>query len=170
MGHPIGWWQLRKGPMPVLEIAVTDPRRPEIVQLVRAHLDFANLHSPPEDVHALDLEALVSDDITFYSATVDGEVRAMGALRELDESHGELKSMHTAAAARGTGLGRAMVEHLLSVARDRGYRRVSLETGSMDAFVPSRNLYKSFGFEECPPFAGYVESSYSVCMTLEISP
>ena len=156
--------------MPAPEIEVTDPHRPEIVRLVRAHLDFANLHSPPEDVHALDLDALAADDITFYSGSVDGEVVAMGALRELDESHGELKSMHTAEPARGTGLGRAMVEHLLDVARHRGYRRVSLETGSMDAFVPSRNLYKSLGFEECPPFADYVESSYSVCMTMEINP
>ena len=152
------------------EIVATDPLQPDVVELVRAHLSFANTHSPREDVHALDLEALTADDITFFAARVGDRVVGMGALRELDADHGELKSMHTAESARGMGVGRSMVRHLLDVARSRGYKRVSLETGTMAAFAPSRSLYQSFGFEDCPPFADYTDSPNSVCMTLSLSP
>jgi putative acetyltransferase len=149
-----------------LVIALDDPRAEDVRALLERHLAFAHEHSPPEDVHALAVDGLVDPAITFFSARRDGELVAVGALKELDETHGELKSMHTAHAARGNGVGRRMLAHLLDVARARGYRRVSLETGSMEAFVPARSLYERAGFEPCPPFAAYPDSPNSICMTL----
>src|SRR4051812_15515492 len=145
-----------------------DPLRDDVRRLLDTHLRFAYTQSPPEDVYALDAEALVADDITFFSIREDGHLRAVGALRELDRMHVELKSMHTAAAARGRGLGTTMLEHLLRVARERGYHRVSLETGTTDAFDPARRLYESVGFAKCEPFGDYRASPYSVCMTLSL--
>jgi putative acetyltransferase len=147
-------------------IAIDDPRADDIRALLDRHLVFANAHSPPEDVHALDLNGLLSPAVTFFSARRDGELLGVGALKELDETHGEVKSMHTAEAARGRGVGRAMVDHLVSLARQRGYRQVSLETGSMEAFAPARALYLSAGFTPCGPFAAYQLSPNSTFMTL----
>ena len=95
-------------------------------------------------------------------------VVGVGALKELGAGHGEVKSMHTAAAARGQGVARAVLVHLLAVAAERGYARVSLETGSTDAFVPARTLYESVGFRRCEPFAQYTVNDFSVCMTLDL--
>jgi len=135
--------------------------------LLERHLAFANAHSPPEDVHALDLGGLLDANITFFTLRRNGELLGIAALKMLDAEHAEVKSMHTAEAARGRGVGRAMVEHLLAVARARGVRRVSLETGTMAAFTPARSLYTRVGFEPCEPFGEYWQSPYSVCMTLE---
>jgi len=151
-----------------LEIELDDPRADDVVALLERHLAFANDHTPPEDVHALDLDGLLDPAVTFYSARRERRLLAIGALKELDDAHGELKSMHTVEEARGQGVGRAMVDHLLGVARHRGYRRVSLETGSMDAFVPARSLYDRSGFTPCEPFGDYVESRNSAFMTLVI--
>jgi putative acetyltransferase len=106
--------------------------------------------------------------VTFFSARLDGELLGVGALKHLDDSHAELKSMHTVEAARCRGVGRAMVDHLLSVAADRNCRRVSLETGTMDAFVPARALYTKLGFAPCEPFGEYIASPSSTCMTINI--
>jgi len=146
-------------------ISLDDPRADDVVALLERHLAFANHHSPPEDVHALDLDGLAAPDISFYSCRVDGRLVGIGALRMLDPHHAELKSMHTAEEARGRGVARAMVEHLLAEARRRGVRRASLETGTPAAFAPARALYASFGFEPCEPFGSYVVSPFSVCMT-----
>lgn len=143
-----------------------DPRRDDVRALLATHVAFSFAQTPPEDSFALDAEALVDPSITFYSARSDGQLLAVGALKELDETHGELKSMHTAEEARRQGLGRAMLGHLLDVARQRGYRRVSLETGLQDAFVGARALYSSAGFTPCEPFGEYVDSATSFCMTL----
>ena len=153
-----------------VEIAVDDPRWDDIRDLLATHLAFARASSPPADVHALDLDGLCAPDVTFFSARRDGLLVGVGALKELDEAHGEVKSMHTAASARGSGVARAMLDHLLGVARKRRYRRVSLETGTMEVFTPARALYASAGFVRCDPFNGYWESPNSVCMTLELSP
>lgn len=150
----------------VVELA--DPREPDITDLLTTHLAFANEHSPPEHVHALDIDGLTADDVSFYSLREDGALMAVGALREIDPTHGEIKSMHTASAARGRGVGRDMLNHLLDVARVRGYERVSLETGTMDAFAPARRLYESAGFQVTPPFGPYWENEYSLCMTLDL--
>ena len=153
--------------MPGLVIVEDDPGAPDVRALLARHLEFAHLHSPPEDVYALDSEALRRDvEVTFFSARLDGEVVGVGALRRLDSAHAEIKSMHTTAAARGRGVGRAVLTQLLQVARERGFERVSLETGTMAAFAPARALYASAGFAACLPFAGYRASPNSVCMTL----
>jgi putative acetyltransferase len=150
-------------------ITPDDPRSPDVRTLLVRHLAFANEHSPPEDVHALDIEGLLHPSISFFSYRVEGEVLGVGALKHLDDSHAELKSMHTSHVARGRGVGRALLDHLLRIARERGYQRVSLETGTMDAFAPARALYTKAGFVSCPPFNGYWDSPNSVCMTLELT-
>jgi putative acetyltransferase len=151
-----------------LTIAIDDPRAEDVQALVARHLAFANEHSPPEDVHALGLSGLTDEDVTFFTLRRDRELLGMGALRELDPAHGELKSMHTAVEARGEGLGAAMLTHLLAVARRRGYRRVSLETGSMAAFAPARRLYERAGFTSCEAFGDYNPSRNSTYMTLAL--
>lgn len=151
-------------------ISIEDPRSPDVIALLDTHLAFAHSTSPPEDVHALDIDGLVSPDVTFFSLRDSGTLLGVGALRELDATHGEIKSMHTAEVARGQGVGRALLDHLLSTARSRGYTRVSLETGTMDGFAAARSLYVKAGFEECPPFASYFVSPHSVCMTLQLGP
>ncbi|MBK8725176.1 MAG: GNAT family N-acetyltransferase [Holophagaceae bacterium] len=128
--------------------------------------------SPPGSVHALDLEALRGPHISFWSVSTgdgpDAELMGCGALKELDPSHGEIKSMRTADAHRGKGVARAMLAHILAEARARGYTRVSLETGAQAEFEPARRLYASHGFSTCPPFGHYREDPHSVFMTMEI--
>jgi putative acetyltransferase len=153
-----------------LVIGPDRPDAPDVAALIGRHRAFALAHSPAEEVFALDTDGLASADITCFSAHLDGVLVAVGALRELDARHGEIKSMHTAEAARGGGAGRAVLRHLLAEARRRGYRRVSLETGSMEAFLPARSLYASEGFELCAPFADYQASPNSVCMTRTLEP
>ena len=121
--------------------------------------------SPPESVHALDLDALRHPGITFWTIWSDGVLLGCGALKELDPVHGEIKSMRTAPGHRRRGAGRAMLDHIIAEARKRAYRRLSLETGSMAAFVPAHRLYASSGFEFCGPFADYREDPNSVFMT-----
>lgn len=152
------------------QISIEDPRTPDVVALLETHLAFARATSPPEDVHALDVDGLASDDVTFFALRDSGTLLGVGALRELDTTHGEIKSMHTAQIARGNGVGRTILEHLLAAAVSRGYSRVSLETGTMDEFAAARALYARAGFEDCPPFADYFDSPNSVCMTLELIP
>ena len=112
-----------------LRLAPDDPRADDVHELLERHLSFARMATPPAHVFALDAEGRLDQTVTYFSARRDGVLLGVGALKELDPSHGELKSMHTVEAARGQGVGRAMVEHLLSVAERRRYRRVSLETG-----------------------------------------
>jgi putative acetyltransferase len=146
-------------------IGVDDPTRDDVRSLLEQHLGFARAVTPPEDVHALDLDGLLEPTITFFSLRVDGELLGVGAIKQLDDRHAELKSMHTAVAARRRGVGRAIVEHLLAVAAERGVRRVSLETGSGDAFAPARALYAGAGFAPCGPFGDYRPSPNSAYMT-----
>jgi putative acetyltransferase len=147
-------------------VASDDPRSVDVRALLEAHLTFAREQSPPEDVHALDVDGLTAADVSFFSVREDGRLLGVGALKVLDAEHAEIKSMHTAAAARGRGVARVMLDHLLDLARARGCTRVSLETGTMEAFAPARALYASAGFEVCEPFGDYWESPHSVCMTL----
>ena len=147
-------------------IGTDDPRADDVRELLLRHLDYMASQSPPENVFALDVDGLLDPAVTFYSCRRQGRLLAVGALKELDGEHGELKSMHTAREARGTGIGRAMLTHLIGVARERGYRRLSLETGSMAGFAPARSLYASAGFSQCGPFAGYPDTEFSTFMTL----
>jgi putative acetyltransferase len=151
-------------------IAVDDPRAHDVRALLRRHLEFTTSQSPPEDMHALDVSGLLDPAVTFLSCRRDGELLAIGALRQLGHRHAEIKSMHTAEAARGLGLGRAMLDRLIALARERGCTRVSLETGSMAAFGAARALYASAGFTECGPFADYTISVNSTFMTLLVDP
>jgi putative acetyltransferase len=148
-----------------LVITTDDPRRADVIALLAQHLAFARATTPPDLVFALDVDGLVDPSITFCSARRDGSLEGIGALKELDAGHGELKSMHTAAAARGRGVARAIVDHLVDLGRSRGYRRISLETGSQAEFEPARTLYGRAGFRVCGPFSTYPDSASSVFMT-----
>jgi putative acetyltransferase len=151
-------------------ISIDDPRADDVRALLGRHLAFANEHSEPEDIYALDVDGLLDPAVTFVSYRADGELLGVAALKRIDDEHAEIKSMHTAEAARGRGIGRALVEHLVGVARESGYRRVSLETGSGPAFAPARNLYASAGFAPCGPFGDYRPSAASAYMTRSIAP
>lgn len=154
-----------------MRIEIDDLSRPEIHALLAEHLRHMHELSPPESVHALDLGGLQAADVTFWSVWDEGGVLAgCGALKQLSPRHGEVKSMRTPAGRRRQGAGRAVLAHIVDEARRRGYRRLSLETGSMAAFAPAQRLYESFGFTYCGPFAGYVEDPNSVFMTLELQP
>jgi len=152
-----------------LVIAVEDPRTDDVRALLATHLAFAREVTPPEGVFALDIDGLLDPSVTFFSARRDGELVGVGALKELDASHAELKSMHTVAAVRRQGVGRALVQHLLAVAADRDYKRVSLETGTEDAFVPARAFYSTLSFTPCERFGPYVNSPTSACMTIALT-
>ena len=151
-----------------MRIEVDDLTRPEIHALLEEHL--ANMYeiSPPESVHALDLSKLRSRDITFWSVWDGTTLVGCGALKEMTPTEGEIKSMRTPKSLRRRGAGRAVLTHIIDEAKRRGYRRLSLETGSQEEFVPARRLYGSFGFVECGPFGDYKLDPYSVFMTLEI--
>jgi putative acetyltransferase len=151
-----------------LEIIVDDLSGREVRELLREHVQSMHLHSPPESVHALDVEGLRGVGVTFWTVWEGGELLGCGALKELDRGHGEIKSMRTAAGHLRKGVARRMVAHILAEARRRGYRRVSLETGSAEAFLPARRLYESCGFAYCGPFDGYVLDPFSVFMTREL--
>ncbi len=155
------------GVAPVV-IDATDPRVDDVLALLERHLAFVRGASPPEDVHALDLQGLLDPEVTLFSARCGARLLAIGAVKDLDEAGAELKCMHTAEEARGQGVGRAMLSHLIGVARARGHRRVSLETGSMGAFAPARALYESAGFTPCGPFGDYSPSPNSTHLTLNL--
>jgi putative acetyltransferase len=148
-----------------MEIRMDDLRGPEIAQLLREHLRDLALHSPPESMHALDLAALRKPGIMFWSAWQGAELLGCGALKELDSRHGEIKSMRTAAPHLRKGVAAAILSHILEEAARRSYRRLSLETGSGEAFAPAQSLYARFGFRPCGPFADYVLDPFSVFMT-----
>jgi putative acetyltransferase len=151
-----------------IEVKLDDLTGPEIAGLLKEHLRNMAEQSPPESVHALSLEKLRRPEITFWSAWDDGELLGCGALKELNPQHGEIKSMRTAAKHRRKGVAATILDHILGEASRRGYRRVSLETGSMNAFAPAHNLYTKFGFIACAPFADYIEDPNSVFMTKEL--
>lgn len=149
-------------------IQIDDPARPDVRALLEEHLRNMYELSPPESVHALDIQALQGPEITFWTVRDGDLLLGCGALKELDAIHGEIKSMRTPNHLRRRGAGRAVLAHLISVARERGYRRLSLETGSMESFAPAQRLYESFGFVPCPPFADYRLDPYSLFMTLSL--
>lgn len=149
-------------------IKVDDLSSPEIHALLNEHLQDMYSLSPPESVHALDLEKLRAPEITFWSAWDGSLLLGCGALKALDSKHGEIKSMRTPAALRGKGAGRAILIHIIEIAKARSYERLSLETGSMKAFKPAQRLYESFGFQYCGPFDNYVDDPNSVFMSLNL--
>ncbi len=151
-----------------MQIRRDDLIGPDIRVLLEEHLANMRAISPPESVHALDLAALRRSYITFWTVWSGVDLLGCGALRELTPKHGEVKSMRTALAHRQKGVARAMLAHLLSEARTRGYERLSQETGTQAPFVPAHRLYESAGFVRCAPFGDYTDDPNSVFMTLQL--
>jgi len=146
-------------------IKVDDLRGPEVAQLLNEHLQDMYAASPPESVHALDLNKLRQPEITFWSVWDGNQLAGCAAIKELDSDHAEIKSMRTANAYRGKGVAVKIMEHILDVAAERNYQRLSLETGPQEFFTPARKLYERFGFEYCGPFGDYEKDPYSTFMT-----
>jgi putative acetyltransferase len=152
-----------------LVIRVDDLGGLEIRALLEEHLRHMLEITPPQSVHALGIEALRRPDITFWTVWSKGELLGCGALKELTPAHGEVKSMRTISSRRRTGVGRTLLAHIVAEARSRNYWHLSLETGSMDAFLPARGLYESAGFAYCGPFGEYTDDPNSVFMTLALA-
>jgi len=124
--------------------------------------------TPQEYVFAFDAKKLQTPGVTFWTAWNDEVLLGCAALKELSATEGELKSMRTPERLRGRGVGRALLNHVLEVARQRGYRQLFLETGSHPAFLPAQTLYRSVGFRECGPFGAYQDNRFSVFMSLSL--
>lgn len=148
-----------------MDIIIDDLANGQVIGLLEEHLSDMYAISPPESVHALDVERLRSPDITFFSGWVEERLYGCLAMKQLTSQHIELKSMRTSQFARNSGVASALLTHALAVARAKGFQRVSLETGSQAFFKPARNLYKKFGFCYCGPFADYQEDPHSRFMT-----
>jgi putative acetyltransferase len=151
--------------MRIVEGGLNDPR---VVELLHAHVTRARAETAPGSAHALDLSGLRAPEVTFWSAREGEAVVCVGALKQLSADHGEVKSVYTAEAARGRGVGSAMLRHIMAAARARGMARLSLETGSWPYFEPARALYARHGFVECAPFGDYRPDPNSVFMTLAL--
>jgi putative acetyltransferase len=151
--------------MHIIEGGLDDPR---VVELLHTHRARARAETAPGSAYALDVSGLRAPDVTFWSAWEGDAVVGIGALKRLSGDHGEVKSMHTAEAARGRGVGSAMLRHIMAAARARGMSRLSLETGSWPYFAPARALYARQGFVGCPPFGDYQPDPNSTFMTLTL--
>jgi putative acetyltransferase len=151
-----------------LLIKKDDLTGPEIRALLETHFAGMLANSPEGSCHFLDFDGLNAPDVTFWSIWDGDSLAGCGALKELDAEHGEIKSMRTHANHSRKGVGAMMLTHIISEARERGYRRLSLETGSTEAFIPALAMYEAHGFEFCPPFGEYVEDPFSRFMTLAI--
>ncbi|NVD08351.1 GNAT family N-acetyltransferase [Vibrio sp. JPW-9-11-11] len=151
-----------------MEIKIDDLSGGEVIELLEEHLADMYATSPPESVHALDVDALKSPDITFFSGWVNGEIQGCLAIKQLTPRHVELKSMRTSNSSRKSGVATKLLTHALNTAIDKGYRKVSLETGTQQFFQPARNLYEKFGFTYCEPFANYELDPHSHFMTREL--
>lgn len=154
----------------MIRIDRDNPGRPEVQQLLIEHLTDMFATSPAESVHALDSAALSGPAITFWTARENAALLGCGALKQLGQGEGEIKSMRTAAHARGQGIATLLLAHILAEARLNGYDRLYLETGSQDFFAPARRLYQRHGFSICPPFADYGDDPNSIYMTLALDP
>jgi putative acetyltransferase len=152
----------------MFDIAAENPQQDDLSELLLEHLHFCHSVTPSESVFALDIAALTTPDITVYAVRNNGALVGVGALRVLDPSHGELKSMHTRSEFRGQGVARALVESIILSARAMGIKRLSLETGNHQPFDAARRLYSSLGFRECEVFGDYAPSPISVYMTRDI--
>ena len=149
-------------------IVKDDLSGPEVADLLRLHLDEMHQWSPACKVHALPLERLREPDVAFWSAWDGERLAAVGALKELGAGRGELKSMRAAPEYRGKGAGEAILLHLMSEARERGYTWLGLETGVPEPFLPARRLYEKHGFAECAAFGDYVSDDFSLCMSRDL--
>jgi putative acetyltransferase len=142
--------------------------REDVRLLLAFHFEEMRSMSPPEACHVLPVDALRDPAVTLWALRERQSLLGLGALKALGEGHGEVKSMRTAPGARGRGAGTAMLLHIMAEARSRGYRRLSLETGSTAAFQPALRLYARHGFEPCGPFGEYHPSPFTVFLTREL--
>lgn len=147
-----------------LQIREDDLRGKKIAALLQEHLEDMKAITPPESVHALDLDKLRSPDITFWTVWSGENLLGCGALKELDLRNGEIKSMRTANAHRRRGIASKILEHIIKEAQLRGYDCLNLETGALAEFAPARALYQQHGFEYRSPFAKYTDDPNSVFM------
>ena len=148
-----------------LDICIDDLTDLRIAAFLEEHLADMRAVSPPESKHALDLAGLQRPEVTFWSVWSDSALVGCGAIKRLDASHAELKSMRTSARHRRSGIAARLLAHILAEARRRGFERLSLETGSMPFFAPARALYAAYGFEPCAPFGDYRPDPNSVLMS-----
>ncbi len=151
-----------------MEIRVDDLSGSEIAEFLEEHIKDMKAVSLPESKHALDLEGLRKPEITFWTVWDGSSLIGCGAIKELDANHAEVKSMRTSVPQRGKGVASMLLQYILNEAKLRGYRRISLETGSIPFFEPARNLYKKYGFKNCAPFSTYKEDRNSVFMEKEL--
>ena len=149
-------------------IKIDDLTDKRTIELINTHLAGMAENSPAESIHALNVKGLKQDNITFYSAWEDNEIMGCGALKELTPIHGEVKSMRTAEKYLRKGVASAMLHHIINEAKMRGYKKLSIETGSMEAFKPAHRLYESFGFTYCEPFDNYLDDPNSLFMTINL--
>jgi putative acetyltransferase len=156
------------GPSSGLTFEIGEFEREDVQQLLAFHFEQMRSMSPADACHVLPIEALRDPAITFWSLRDGQRLLTIGALKRLDREHGEIKSMRTAPDALGRGAGTAMLRHMVEEARSRGYRRLSLETGSTEAFKPALRLYASHGFKPCQAFAGYRPSLFTCFLTTEL--
>jgi putative acetyltransferase len=152
-----------------MEIKIDDLSGPEIARFLEEHIKDMRSVSPPESKHALDVDGLRKPEITFWTVWDHGQLVGCGALREIDATHGEIKSMRTSPLARGKGVASLMLQHLIDEGRKRNYKRLSLETGAMPFFKPAHALYAKFGFVPCAPFLPYKEDPNSLFLSKELS-
>jgi len=147
-----------------MDIRVDELKNKDVISLLQEHHEDMLSHSPPESVHALDLSALEAPNITFWSLWLDNKLAGVGALKEIDKAHGEIKSMRTSTDHLRKGVAGKLLSYIINQANIRSYKRLSLETGTMDVFLPAQKLYQQFGFKECEPFGNYKEDPYSMFM------
>jgi len=148
-----------------MKIKIDNLESPKVEKLLQEHHDDMLKHSPPESVHALDLSSLKAPEVTFWTAWFNGELAGCGALKRLSEKHAEIKSMRTSNLFLRKGVAAKLLTHILAAAKAQSFEKISLETGTMDVFLPAQKLYKSFGFQECQPFSHYQEDPYSMFLT-----
>ncbi len=151
-----------------MDIRIGELRNKDVITLLQKHHEDMLSHSPIESVHALDLKALEAPEITFWSLWLDNTLAGVVALKEIDIEHGEIKSMRTSTEHLRKGVAGKLLSHIINQANIRSYKKLSLETGTMDAFLPAQKLYQQFGFKECEPFGNYKEDPYSIFMTKSI--
>ncbi len=150
-------------------VSEDDLTAPDVIALLQLHLAAMNEQTPPEHVHALPIDRLRDPEVTFFAARCEGDLAAVGAIKDLGDGTGELKSMRAAPDWRGRGAGRAILLALLHLARARGYRWVGLETGRQDGFADAHRLYEQYGFSDCDAFAGYENNAFSRLMGLDLT-
>ena len=151
-----------------MQIRLDDLTGGEVIALLNEHLADMYATSPAESVHALDVDALKASNIRFFSAWQQGTLAGCVAIKTLDNQMAELKSMRTATAFRGMGVGQALLQYIIDHAKAQGFTSLSLETGTQDYFAPARSLYRKFGFTDCGPFGQYQLDPNSHFMTLNL--